>query len=112
VSGIYLNVVVNNYRELKAAIDSCSSFSIVPEQLISKRLIKPTTHELVTVNQTSIRIVGQTKVQCRVDDYGFEVVCLVSPQVKEMVLRIPFLTDLQVQLNVSEGRITGALVSR
>ena len=73
VDGIYMNVVLNNYRELKAAVDSGSSFSLVPEQLISKRLIKPTTHKLVAVNQTSIKIVGQTKVHCKVDDFGFEV---------------------------------------
>ena len=50
-------------------------------------------------------ILGQTKVQCRVDDFGFEVICLVSLQVKEMVLGVPFLLDLQVQMNISEGRV-------
>src|SRR6218665_191659 len=89
----------------KAAIYSGSSFSFIPEQLISMRLIKPTTHKLVAVNQTSIKIVGQTKVQCRVDDFGCEVMCLVSTQVKEMVLGISFLLELKAQLNFSEGRI-------
>jgi len=28
---------------------------------------------LVAVNQTSIKIVGQTKVHCKVDDFGFEI---------------------------------------
>src|SRR6218665_140166 len=94
------------YNKLHSAVlDSGSQTSIFPAELISKRLIKPTEKRLVAINQTEVEIVGEAWVPCRIDEYGFSVLCLISPTVKQMILGLPFMVDQKVKIDMEREEV-------
>src|SRR6218665_3590592 len=104
-SGVaYLELFLNG-NPRRAIIDSGSQLSLVPENLISKRLIRPCKQKLVAVNGTEVKISGQTLLQCRLEEYGFEVPCVISPDIKETIFGLPWLLAQDVQWNVKAGHI-------
>src|SRR6218665_234504 len=104
-SGVaYLELFLNG-NPRRAIIDSGSQLSLVPENLISKRLIPPCKQKLVAVNGTEVNISGQTLLQCRLEEYGFEVPCVISPDIKETIFGLPWLLAQDVQWNVKAGQI-------
>ena len=100
----YLSLFVHNQPQ-KAVLDSGSGASICPERLVSKRILKASEKRLLAVNGTEVEIVGQASIPCRVADYGFYVLCLVSPNVDEIILGLPFMCENEVQLDFDRGQV-------
>src|SRR6218665_865899 len=92
VEKVCLTVAVNN-EEVSAFLDTGSPISIAEAGLISKRLIRPTDRKLCAINNTPIDVIGKTRLQFRIGEYGCEVDCYVSPSAKGLLLGASWLRE-------------------
>src|SRR6218665_3627285 len=104
VEKVCLTVAVNN-EEVTAFPDTGSPISIAEAGLISKRLIRPTDRKLCAINNTPIDVIGKTRLQFRIGEYGCEVDCYVSPSAKGLLLGASWLRERKAFWDFDSQRV-------
>lgn len=102
---VCLTVIVNNYEEVQAVLDSGSFYSIVDSSLISKRLLRPADCKLFAINQTQVEVTGKTTVQLRIGEYRSEAECYVSPSVEGILLGASWLKERQACMDFNKRKV-------
>ena len=100
-SHAYVETVIGNKATL-ALLDSGSQLSIAPSSLVRPRDLTESRQILKAANSTEILVIGETILQCLIGEHIFEVPCLVSPMVSELVFGLDFLERESVQWNFRE----------
>src|SRR6218665_3974488 len=104
VEKVCLTVAVNN-EEVTAFLDTGSPISIAEAGLISKRLIRSTDRKLCAINNTPIDVIGKTRLQFRIGEYGCEVDCYVSPSAKGLLLGASWLRERKAFWDFDSQRV-------
>lgn len=99
----FLTVYVHNQPEV-AILDSGSDTVIFPERLISSQ---PVDQRVLAINNTELQVSGRASVQFRIGDRGYEVDCIVSPSIPEIILGFPFLLEAEWNFTKQQIRLNG-----
>src|ERR1043165_1249582 len=104
----YLSLRVNGKPTL-ALVDTGSELSIAPASLVQSKDITGSEQLLRAANGTAIQVRGEVVLQCQAEGYRFEVPCLVSEQISELILGLSWLEQQDVQWNLGQRtmRING-----
>src|SRR6218665_479702 len=86
----YLPVTVNG-RRTAVLIDIGSELSLAPSAFVRPADIIGSTQLLKAANGTEIRVLGETTLRGKVDDVFFQIPCLVTEQLSEMIFGLEFL---------------------
>jgi len=101
----YLSLRVNG-KKILALIDTGCELSLVPASLVRKEKVVKSQQLLRAANGTEIRVTGETVVSCEVDGFSFDVRCLVTEQISELVLGLSWLEQQQAQWHFGKRSIT------
>ena len=86
----YLPVRVNG-RSTVALIDSGSEMSMAPASYVRPADIMGSSQLLRAANGTEIRVLGETTLRCQADGVSFQLPCLVTEQLSEIIFGLEFL---------------------
>src|SRR6218665_1709653 len=83
-------------RERMALLDSGSNMSLAPATIVRPEDIAESDQLLHAANGTSIRVLGEVTLRCRVADMEIEAKCLVTRQVTELIFGLDWLEKQDV----------------
>ena len=83
----YVSVRING-KDLSALVDTGSELSLAPASIVRNKDLRRSNQILRAANGTEIRILGETTLRCEVAGMSFEVPCLVTEQLTELILRV------------------------
>lgn len=97
----YLPLQVNG-RHTLALIDTGIEMSLAPSSLVRSRDIVGSKQRLKAANGTEINVIGEAKLRCQASEYCFEVNCLVTEQLMEMILGLEWLESQHAQWHFTD----------
>ena len=97
----YLSLRVHGSR-LNALIDTGSELSLAPASIIHRRDLIKSEQVLRAANATEIKVLGETTLKCEADGFTFEVHCLVTEQLSELILGLDWLEQHKATWNFEE----------
>ena len=100
----YVPVKVNG-RDLLALIDTGSELSLAPASLVHTKELRRSDQILRAANGTAIRILGETTLNCELSGLSFEIPCLVTEQLTELILGLEWLERQGASWNFREQTI-------
>src|SRR5678815_684570 len=97
----YLALKVNG-KSTFALLDTGSELTLAPASLVKKEDIRSSSQTLRAANGTSIRVLGEASLNCEIDGYSFEVSCLITEQISELILGLEWLENQHALWNFGE----------
>jgi len=92
-------------KDLSALIDTGSELSLAPASLVHNKDLRRSDQVLRAANGTTIHILGETTLHCEISGMSFEVPCLVTEQLTELILGLEWLERHGASWNFAERTI-------
>src|SRR5678815_3710667 len=97
----YLALKVNG-KSTFALLDTGSELTLAPASLVRREDIRSSSQTLRAANGTSIRVLGEASLTCELDGHSFEVNCLITEQISELILGLEWLESQHALWNFGE----------
>ena len=97
----YLALKVNG-KSTFALLDTGSELTLAPASLVKREDIRSSSQTLRAANGTAIRVLGEASLNCEIDGYSFEVSCLITEQISELILGLEWLENQNALWNFGE----------
>ena len=89
-----------NGKATFALLDTGCEMTLAPSSLVRKKDIRVSNQTLRAANGTAIRVLGEANITCEIDGYSFEVSCLITEQISELILGLVWLENQNAVWNL------------
>jgi hypothetical protein len=100
----YLSVTVKG-KHLLGLLDSGCEMTLCPASLVDPAEIQNSKQSLLAANGSAIRVLGEAKLKLQIEGRPFEIPCLVTEQVSELILGLSWMKDENVLWHVGHNWI-------
>lgn len=82
---VYIELTVNGHQT-RALLDSGSKSSVISPSLVDQRDLSEIDTELTAANGMKLRVDGAVNLTCSIDEYNYDLACLVSPDIQDVII--------------------------